>query len=82
MHVSLDGDAFVQPGGPAELASLLEGLAARVRDEQWTYDCPMRLRDGNGNRVGYAVLANNDGGCGDPDCTCPECVTGRANAVG
>jgi len=78
LHVLLDGAAFAGDDAPLETSTILHRVA-KALSYGLKLDTPVRLRDTNGNRVGYVIVTANSGGCGDPDCSCPECPTGREN---
>lgn len=61
LHIGVDNAAFEDEGREDEIARILHELAASLATEtRLVPDQPIRLRDFNGNRVGFAVLT--DGG--------------------
>lgn len=56
VNIHTGNAAFEGDPGP-ELASILIDLANRLNNVPLECDQPIRLRDVNGNRVGFAVLA-------------------------
>lgn len=86
LHLSLDGAAFGATfGGEVrarhEANRILTQVGADIERDGYELDTPRRIKDINGNRCGYWLITDKDPGCGDPDCTCPECPTGQKNSV-
>jgi hypothetical protein len=57
VHVNLDNDDFVQGGGLA-LADALQKMVDQVRDSTLSAGRVFRIKDVNGNRVGYAAVSD------------------------
>lgn len=91
LHVDTTGDAFGledqdELQAQHELARILRETADKIERDGYELEGVRRLKDTNGNRVGFWVMttapvrhAAPSAGCGDPDCSCPECPTGREN---
>jgi len=61
INISVDNAAFEGEGREEELARILSELAGSLAtDTRLVPDEPIRLRDYNGNRVGYAILSPED----------------------
>jgi hypothetical protein len=56
IHLSMDGAAF-RESPQFELADVLENLAVKLHDG-FLVESPIRLRDRNGNRVGFALVTD------------------------
>lgn len=60
VHLSMDGAAFDNGPGPLEVSRILRHLADQFDRGVVPYDDePVRLKDVNGNRVGYAIVTEN-----------------------
>lgn len=61
LHMSTDNDAFAQDV-QGEVARILLRLSKEIStgDAELVPNQPIRLRDVNGNRVGYAILQPDD----------------------
>lgn len=57
LHIGVDNAAFEGEDREDEIARILSELAGRIgSDTRLVPEQPIRLRDINGNRVGFAVL--------------------------
>lgn len=54
-----NNDAFDAEDGDREIARILRKIADDLEAGQATYDVPQRIRDINGNRVGYWAWGEN-----------------------
>jgi hypothetical protein len=60
VHIGTSNDALSdEDNGAAEVARILRELAAEI-EEDWGARGLYRLRDVNGNRVGYATFSEAD----------------------
>jgi hypothetical protein len=59
LHLSMDGAAFDNGLGPLEAAYVLHEAAGRLESGPWTVEEVVRLRDLNGNRVGYMLVTDS-----------------------
>lgn len=58
LHVSMDGAAFDNGPGPLEAARILRDAATTLEQTAWDVNRPVRVRDANGNRVGFLLVTD------------------------